>query len=375
MKPRFKEFLVVEAGYAGWREPQETDFHAGKVVRAPQLKRGMLLAVKYQGRINWYVELLGFTGNDKKYGEGGIQYNSAKEMLSANNVKNLKELEELDDKNEYGYSHYMKARDLINKEEGSWFYIHEGKWSVGSGAGSVTFLEAKYIPKKDIHETPFTDQQEQRFLTALRADVKKTDTWPGSKKMTKLVKGASPKAKKVGSGGYSQAYGRDRSSMVIKVTRDGDGEDTLKFLRWAKQKKNPHFPKIYGLEKIQAEPQRERFFWDDKARETNVYARMEKLVKLKPKSYKWKPEHVPFLEWMYLNDIGDRPEYIVGYDDFAELRRQARRKRIHTSKLVQAMRMVKRLAGGELDIHLDDRMAHNLMVRPSTGEIVIHDPI
>jgi len=377
MKPTFKEYLINEAGYHGWREPKVTDFHVGKVVRAPQLKRGMLLGIKYQDRVTFYVEVLGFTGNDKKYGEGGIEYNSAKEMLTANNVKTLKELEELDEKNEYGYHHYMKARDLVSKTDGAWFYIYKGRWSIGSSADKVTFLEAKYNPaKKKIQETPFTDKQEQRFLTTLKQNVKRTDTWPSSQKMTKMVRGASPKAKKVGSGGYSQAYGRKGSTKVIKLTHDGDGVQTLRFLKWAKQKKNPHFPKIYGLEKIEAEPRHERFYWDTGGRETNVYVRMEKLVPLHTNKYKWKPEHVPFLEWMFLNDLGSRPSWITGNEKWKKLKREARRKRIYSSKLVQAMRMVKRLGGGDLDITLtDDAKAHNLMVRPSTGEIVIHDPI
>ena len=116
MKPTFKEYLINEAKYHGWREPEETDFQLGKVVRSPQLRRGMLLGIKYRGGVSFMVEVLGFTGNDKKYGEGGVKYNSAKEMLEANKVSTLKELEELDNKNEYGYSHYMKARDLVARD-------------------------------------------------------------------------------------------------------------------------------------------------------------------------------------------------------------------------------------------------------------------
>ena len=378
MKPTFKEYLINEAGYHGWREPQKTDFHVGKVVRASQLKRGMLIAVSYQSRVAFYAEVLGFTGNDKKYGEGGVQYNSQKELLAGNNVKNLKELEELDDKNEYGYHHYMKARDLVNKEEGAWLYVYKGRWSIGSGADKVSFREAKYVPgEKGLHETPFDARQEKRFLTALKQDVKKKKYWPAERRVTQLVKNISPKAKKVGSGHYSQAYGRERSRSVIKITRDGDGADTLKFLKWVKDKKNPHFPKIYSIENLKTNqrPESERNYWDIYD-DTHVYARMEKLVPLHAKKYKWKPEHVPFLEWMFLNDIGDRPEYITGYKKWTKLKREARRKRIYSSKLVQAMRMVKRLGDGELDISLiSDERAHNLMVRPSTGEIVIHDPI
>ncbi len=387
MKPTFKEYLINEATYHGWREPEATDFQFGKTVRSPQLKRGMLLGIKYQNSIKFIIEVLGFTGNDKKYGEGGILYNSAKEMLSTNKVSTLKELEELDHKNEYGYGHYMKARDLVDKKVGPWFYIFKGKWVIGSSADTVTFIEAKYVPSKDgprvlsqVHETPFTDRQEQRFLTTLGQDVDKRDSWPSPHRITKMVKDVSPKAKKIGSGGYSDAYGRDRSSMVIKLTHGGDGAETLRFLKWAKQKKNPHLPKVYSIKKIQSAPKPTEFddFWGS-SDDVNVYARMERLVPLHPNKYKWKPEHVPFLEWMFLTDHGDRPEYIVGGDKWRKLKSQASRQRIYSSKLVQALKMVTRLAGiddfDELDITLiSDQIAHNLMVRPSTGEIVIHDP-
>ena len=376
MKPTFKEYLINEAGYHGWREPEATDFHPGKVVRSSQLKRGMLLGIKYQGRVNFFVEVLGFTGNDKKYGEGGVQYNSQKEMFTANNVKSLKELEELDDKNEYGYSHYMKVRDLVDKEEGPWLYIFEGRWVIGSGADRVGFLEAKYVPaKKKIQETPFTDKQEKRFLTSLKQDVTKKKYWPSDRGMLKLVKKASPPAKEIGRGMYSAAYSHNRSGTVIKITDDGQGADTLRFLRFVQTKNNPHFPIIYSLKRIHRTQK-------DDYDEVHVYVRMEKLIKLDPETFNWKPKHVPFLEWMHDHGYGDDPDEVVekaedyGSGRWEALKKIARKKKIKSSRLVQAMQMIERLADEELDIHLSAIfVAHNIMVRPSTGEIVIHDPI
>lgn len=218
---------------------------------------------------------------------------------------------------------------------------------------------------KQIFEAPFTDKQEDRFLTALRQDVKRHSSWPSPIKVKKMVKAVSPKAKKIGAGAFSQAFGRDRSNVVIKLTHDGDGEDTLRFLRWAKSKRNPHLPKIFSIKKIKSRDEGGVY-------DTNVYVRMEKLVPLYPRRFKWKPEHVPFLEWMYLNDYGEKPEYVTGDKIWKKIKQG---KRIHTSRLTQLMRMLNRLnRGDELDIAIDSNAAHNIMVRPSTNEIVVHDP-
>ena len=380
MKPTFKEYLINEATYHGWREPEATDFQFGKTVRSPQLKRGMLLGIKYQNSIKFIIEVLGFTGNDKKYGEGGILYNSAKEMLSTNKVSTLKELEELDHKNEYGYGHYMKARDLVDKKVGPWFYIFKGKWVIGSSADTVTFIEAKYVPSKDgprvlsqVHETPFTDKQEQRFLTDLKQNKK---DWPGQTKMSRMIKQASPSAKKVGSGMYSRAYGRDRSNVVIKISKHADtnNANTLDFLKWAKRKRNPHLPKIHSIKQFKEDVP--DWHWGAHDEWSNIYVRMERLVPLFPRKFKWKVEHVPFLKWMYFNDFGDHPESFFGEKRWKEIEKESVRKRIYTSKLTQLMRQLDKRYDDNIDIHLySNQKAHNLMLRPSTGEIVIHDPI
>ena len=51
---------------------------------------------------------------------------------------------------------------------------------------------------EQILEAPFTDKQEERFLTALRQDTESDDGFPSPTKMTRMVKTASPKAKKIG---------------------------------------------------------------------------------------------------------------------------------------------------------------------------------
>ena len=219
---------------------------------------------------------------------------------------------------------------------------------------------------------PFTDKQEERFLSSLKKTVDTTDKWPQPGAMTKMVKSASPKAKKVGSGYYSQAYGRPRSNTVIKVTHGGGGSEVnaLKFLRWAKKQKNPHLPKIYNITKKMLDTRRS--YWDDNP-DVHVYVRMEKLIPFKPHKYKWKPKHVPFLEWMdehgYL--YGEPYDFVPGWE---ELKRKARQ--LPLGKLVRTLQsLIKLTDNDELDISMDSRSAHNIMLRPSTGEIVIHDPI
>ncbi|KKM88809.1 hypothetical protein LCGC14_1254900 [marine sediment metagenome] len=133
-----------------------------------------------------------------------------------------------------------------------------------------------------LNEAPFTDKQEERFLSSLKKRVDKTKNWPEPAAMTKMVKAASPKAKKVGRGYYSQAYGRPRSNVVIKITHGGGDEETnaLKFLRWAKKQKNPHLPKIYKITKRTLRDEGSMF--DDQPRygltDVHVYVRMERLI-------------------------------------------------------------------------------------------------
>ncbi len=225
---------------------------------------------------------------------------------------------------------------------------------------------------EQILEAPFTDQQEQRFLTALRKDVGKRGEWPQPRRMTSLVKSASPKAKKVGTGAYSQAYGRTRSNVVIKISHSSDGEDTLKFLRWAKTKKNPHLPRIYSIKKTTIKNEFDPYDSFYTNQEIYAYARMERLVPLNPKKYNWKPEHVPFLEWMYQQGYAYPEEFISNWD---ELKLKTQKKNVKTSKLHQTIISLSKIADdGELDIMLSRYSAHNIMLRPGTNEIVIHDP-
>jgi FAD synthase len=115
-----------------------------KVVRSLQhseLKKGMIVLATYNAYNQGaeVYEILGLTDDDEKYGEGGIKFDSVRELLKNKNAKSLKELEDIQSKNKYGYHSYLYVRDLNDKEEGPWFYLYNGFWSRGSGAEKLSF--------------------------------------------------------------------------------------------------------------------------------------------------------------------------------------------------------------------------------------------
>ncbi len=153
-----------------FRDNTPPNFRIGKIVRGNTLKRGMKLSASYS-KVNEgtdYIEVLGFTGNDQKYGEGGVKYNSVQEIFRVTRgVSTLKQLEQHDDKNEYGYAHYMVARDIDptadkKGEEGAWYRIFKGRWSRGSGAEPLSFRELNFTPKREPKpvrpERPYTSR-------------------------------------------------------------------------------------------------------------------------------------------------------------------------------------------------------------------------
>lgn len=112
-----------------------------RAIEHTNLKKGMVVLAsynKYNQGAHIY-EILGFTGTDKKYGDGGVKFNSVKEVMDSEGVKTLDELEEKQNENEYGFHTYMVVKDLDDNEEGPWFYLFEGKWSSGSGAEPLSF--------------------------------------------------------------------------------------------------------------------------------------------------------------------------------------------------------------------------------------------
>lgn len=116
-------------------------------VSGSALKAGDIVLASYSSTNQGaqLYQVIGFTGDDAKYGEGGVKFKSAKEMLDHYKVTSLKALHDLQDKNEYGKHSYLVVKDLDDGDEGPWFYIYKGRWARGSGAEQLTFTKAKKI--------------------------------------------------------------------------------------------------------------------------------------------------------------------------------------------------------------------------------------
>lgn len=112
-----------------------------KRLQGNMLEAGMLVMGSYNSTNQGadLYQILGFTGDEEKYGSGGVKFKSAKELLTHYKVSSLKALETLQDKNEYGYHSYIVVRDLEDGDEGPWFYPYNGNWVRGSGAEKLTF--------------------------------------------------------------------------------------------------------------------------------------------------------------------------------------------------------------------------------------------
>jgi len=123
------------------------EYRATKRLAGNALKKGMVV-LAYYNSFNQGVDIckvLGVTGHEGKYGDGGIKFNSVKECMNHYDVKTLKALEALQDENEYGHSSYLFVEDMEDVEDtknkrGPWYYLDEGRWCRGSGAEKLSFV-------------------------------------------------------------------------------------------------------------------------------------------------------------------------------------------------------------------------------------------
>lgn len=145
-----------------WQVIEETakaiNMKVGRELTSKQLAKGMKVLAYYNSTNQGCdaVEIMGVTGSEQEYGEGGVKFNSVSEALAFYNCKTLTELETLQNKNEYGYHSYLWLKDLetrepkgvsscSNQDNGPWYYVFQGRWSCGSGAEALSFIELKTV--------------------------------------------------------------------------------------------------------------------------------------------------------------------------------------------------------------------------------------
>lgn len=151
----------------------------GKNLTHKSLKAGMKVVACYDC-FNFgidAVEILGVTGNDHEYGQGGVEFQSVKDMLNHYGVTRLLTVEDEVDaksvkKNGWGFHTYLYARDLEPTndpnafDEGPWYYLYRGHWSRGSGAEALSFIE---LISNEEHEARLIEHYRQDRIHDLEA--------------------------------------------------------------------------------------------------------------------------------------------------------------------------------------------------------------
>jgi len=144
MKSREARELVnaFKAGHETYEFKNGRTFKAVKAVPAQKLEAGMIVLGNYNSTnqgANIY-EIKGFTGDEKKYGEGGVKFKTTAELLKHYEVSSLKALYAKQDEQDHGMHSYLYCKDLEDNDEGPWFYLNQsGRWCYGSGAEPLSF--------------------------------------------------------------------------------------------------------------------------------------------------------------------------------------------------------------------------------------------
>jgi hypothetical protein len=109
-------------------------YKAAKKLNGGALQAGMVVFAvhdKYNTGAQLY-EILGFSeGSDRE----DVKYKSVKEAYKAHGVSSLKALEDKEVR--------LVVKDLEDGDTGAFFYIFEGRWSYGSGAEPLTFIQVE----------------------------------------------------------------------------------------------------------------------------------------------------------------------------------------------------------------------------------------
>ncbi len=128
-----------------------------KATRGNKIEAGKTYIVEYVDRerpmfniekVNGFV-----SGHTDKIED--VIWNTVKEVYNALGVKSLRAVE---DEVDYEHSVHMHVSSLIDKEVddsphgGGWYYLYEGRWSWGSGAGALRLYELKEYNEQDHNE-------------------------------------------------------------------------------------------------------------------------------------------------------------------------------------------------------------------------------
>ena len=108
-----------------------TTFKFTKNIIGSKLEQNQTVLAHYNGNNQGadIYEIKGFTdAKDEK-----VNFKSVKELFAKYEVNSLKALEGVSE------DLYMVVKDLESGEEGAWFYIYNGRWSLGSGADALSF--------------------------------------------------------------------------------------------------------------------------------------------------------------------------------------------------------------------------------------------
>ena len=171
---RDSEYRDFKAG-----KPIKTELNGKKVsvqaagqVKATALKKGMRLGCAYNSTNTGveFVEILGLTDADDKYGESGkVKFDSVKDAMAHYKVGSLAALEKLDGHED---APRLVCKDLGDNSTGAWYYLYKGRYVRGSGAEALTFYEFDEIENEsasvDEGKTGALDQEQFDKLDAIR---------------------------------------------------------------------------------------------------------------------------------------------------------------------------------------------------------------
>jgi len=174
---------AVKAGHVDVTLSTGKTYRAVKSIGGRTLKKGQVVFVSYKGGTVGVNEVLGFTGHEEKYGEGGVEYETVRELCKARGVKSLKALGELQNKPAYGHKNYLVVKDLDSGGSGPWYYLYEARWAMGTGAVKLSFtlmeeVEPAELDKVEVDAIEIGTQwlfQEEVRTAALSALREKAD--------------------------------------------------------------------------------------------------------------------------------------------------------------------------------------------------------